>query len=92
MMISMIKGETLVFIGIAAVIIGMLLIFIGTAFLSSGSSGKGENSSKVSTGGVVLIGPIPIIFGNDKSMIYVAIFAAVIIMLLSYILFYRGGS
>jgi len=88
----MIKGETLVFIGIAVVIAGMLLTFIGTAILSSGKNNNQEsNNSKVSTGGVILIGPIPIIFGNDKSMIAVTILGAIILMVIAYFLFYRGG-
>ncbi|HHT18891.1 MAG: TIGR00304 family protein [Euryarchaeota archaeon] len=88
----MIKGETLVFIGIAVVITGMLLTFIGTAILSSGKNNNQEsNNSKVSTGGVILIGPIPIIFGNDKSMIAVTILGAIILMVIAYFLFYRGG-
>lgn len=86
----MIKGETIVFIGIAAVIMGMLLIFIGTAFLSSGKT-EGNENAKVSTGGVILIGPIPIVFGNDKSMVSVAIIGAIVLMILAYILFYRGS-
>ena len=86
----MIKGETIIFIGIAAVITGMLLIFIGTAFLSSGKT-EGSDNTKVGTGGVVLIGPIPIIFGNDKSMVSIAVLGAIIIMVISYILFYRGS-
>ncbi len=85
----MIKGETLIFIGIAAVILGILLIFIGTAILSSG---KNEGNTEVSAGGVVLIGPIPIIFGNDKSMVLMSVLAAIIIMVISYFLFYKGGS
>jgi len=89
----MIKGETLVFIGIAVVITGMLLTFIGTAILSSGKNNNQEsNNSKVSTGGVILIGPIPIIFGNDKSMIAVTILGAIILMVIAYFLFYRGGT
>ncbi|MCC7551127.1 MAG: TIGR00304 family protein [Methanobacterium sp.] len=84
----MIKGESLVFMGIVAVIIGMLLIFLGTMFLSSGKSESNENT-KVSTGGVVLIGPIPIIFGNDKGMVTIAIVAAIVIMIISYLLFYQ---
>jgi uncharacterized protein (TIGR00304 family) len=86
----MIKGELIIVIGIAAVITGMLLIFIGSTFLSSGKTEVSDNT-KVSTGGVVLIGPIPIIFGNDKSMVSIAIIGAVIVMIISYILFYRGS-
>lgn len=84
----MIKGESLIFIGIAAVVLGILLIFIGTTFLSSG---KNEGDTEVRTGGVVLIGPIPIIFGNDKGMVLGATLAAIIIMVISYLLFYKGG-
>lgn len=86
----MIKGETIIFMGIAALILGMVLIFIGTAFLSSGKTEDSANT-KVSTGGVILIGPIPIVFGNDKSMVSVAIIGAIILMILAYILFYRGN-
>ncbi len=88
----MIKGETLIFIGIAVVIVGVLLTFLGTALLSSGNNNREGDDTKVSTGGVILIGPIPIIFGNDKSMITVTILGAIILMVIAYFLFYRGGS
>jgi TIGR00304 family protein len=86
----MIKGETIIFIGIAAVVLGMLLIFVGTAYLSSSKS-EGSEGGKVSTGGVILIGPIPIVFGNDKSMVSIAVLGAIIIMVLAYFFFYRGS-
>lgn len=86
----MIKGETIIFMGIVAVILGMLLIFIGTAFQSSGKTEDSEGV-KVSTGGVILIGPIPIIFGNDKNMVFITVIGAIIIMALAYFFFYRGN-
>jgi uncharacterized protein (TIGR00304 family) len=85
---KMIKGDSLIFIGIAAIIIGMIFIFLGTALQSTS---KTENGEQVKTGGIVLIGPIPIIFGNDKNMVIMAIIAAIIIIILSYLLFYRGS-
>ncbi|MDO5835818.1 MAG: TIGR00304 family protein [Methanobacterium sp.] len=84
----MIKGQTIILIGIVAVVVGMLLIFIGSTFISGKTDGN--NNSKVSTGGVILIGPIPIVFGNDKSMVSIALVGAIILMILAYILFYRG--
>jgi uncharacterized protein (TIGR00304 family) len=84
----MIRGDSLILMGLVALILGMVLIFLGTALQTTG---KPEKEEKVSTGGIVLIGPIPIIFGNDKNMIIIAIFAAIIIIILSYLLFYRGG-
>jgi len=40
---------------------------------------------------VILIGPIPIVFGNDKNMVSIAVLGAIIIMVLAYIFFYRGS-
>lgn len=84
----MIKGDSLIFIGITAIVIGMILIFLGTALQTTA---KTENREQIKTGGIVLIGPIPIIFGNDKGMIIIGIIAAIIIIILTYLLFYRGG-
>ncbi|NYB52582.1 MAG: TIGR00304 family protein [Methanobacteriaceae archaeon] len=85
----MIKGESLIFIGIAAVILGILLIFIGSAVLSSG---KNEGHNEVKTGGIILIGPIPIIFGNDRNTVLTVSLVAIIIMVIFYLLFYRGST
>ncbi len=83
----MVNYNSIILIGFAVVIIGILIIFIGSALQSSSSSSKTE----VHTSGVILIGPIPIIFGNDKGMVLIAVIIAVILMILSYILFYRGS-
>lgn len=82
----MIKANTLVLSGIIVIFIGIILIFIGTAMQAS------SKNSEVHTGGVILIGPIPIIFGNDKSMIVIGIVFAIIIMVLWYLLFYRSAG
>ena len=73
--------------GFVVVILGILLIFIGTALQSSSSDSKTE----IHTGGVILIGPIPIIFGNDKALILFGVIFAIMLMILSYFLFYRGS-
>jgi uncharacterized protein (TIGR00304 family) len=65
--------------GFVVVILGILLIFIGTALQSSSSDSKTE----IHTGGVILIGPIPIIFGNDKALILFGVIFAIILMILS---------
>jgi uncharacterized protein (TIGR00304 family) len=83
----MISGEKLISLGVVAVIIGMFLIFVGTALQASG---KTEKNEKVSAGGVVLIGPIPIIFGSDRGMVSLALIGAVILMVMYYLIFYRG--
>lgn len=45
--------------------------------------------SKIKTGGVIMLGPIPIIFGSDKDSAKTAAILAIILMLLS-LLFLRG--
>ncbi|KJE49040.1 MULTISPECIES: DUF131 domain-containing protein [Acidiplasma] len=45
-----------------------------------------DKNKKNSFGGLIMVGPIPIIFGNDKKMIYISMIIVVIIILL-YIFF-----
>ncbi len=87
----MIKGISLINIGILVLIIGIFLIFIGSIIQSTSSNQK-ENADKteIKTGGVIMIGPIPIIFGNDKGMMVTGVILAIILMMIAYFLFYRG--
>ncbi len=59
--------------------IGMILIFIGFLViiidLMMHYGVKGNTESRVRGGGVVIIGPVPIVFGSDKKM---AVTAAII--------------
>ena len=70
--------------GIVVIFIGIILVVIGSALQST------SQNEEVHTGGVILIGPIPIIFGNDKSLIIGAMIFAVVIIILWYLLIYRG--
>ncbi len=83
----MVNYNSIILAGFAVIVLGVLLIFIGTALQSSSSSSKTE----IHTGGVIMIGPIPIVFGNDKGLLVIAVIFAIILMILSYFLFYRGA-
>ena len=80
----MVQGNTIIIAGIIAIFIGFILVFVGTAIQASSAK-----NNEMKTGGVILIGPIPIIFGSDKGTIITAAVIAVIIMVLAYFLFYR---
>ena len=80
--------STMILAGFAVVILGVLMIFIGTALQSSSGSSKTE----IHTGGVIMIGPIPIIFGNDRGLVVMGVIFAVVLMIIYFILFYRQGS
>jgi uncharacterized protein (TIGR00304 family) len=82
-------GGILLLCGVLAIMAGIMLLFF------SGSSGGAENDvedgtgeaedqthSRARAGGVLLIGPVPIIFGSDKNMALVAAAIALIAMAL----------
>jgi uncharacterized protein (TIGR00304 family) len=52
-------------VGLALIFVGILMIVLAVLRLSVRSAKKQE-TGKVSAGGAVIIGPIPIIFGTDK--------------------------
>jgi uncharacterized protein (TIGR00304 family) len=52
-------------LGIVLVIIGIVVIVAAIVFASKGKSNKGNMRGA----GVIMIGPIPIIFGTDKKSV-----------------------
>jgi uncharacterized protein (TIGR00304 family) len=76
----------LVTLGVIVILVGFLVIFM-TALLSARSRGREgeEGHTEVKGGGVVLIGPIPIIFGTDAKWTTIAIILAVILVVVSFI-------
>ena len=67
----------LAFLGLALVLVGFGIVAI--ALVSSG--GRGE----VKGGGVILVGPVPIVFGSDAKWATVAIVLAIVLVALSLI-------
>jgi uncharacterized protein (TIGR00304 family) len=64
-------GVAVIFVGFAVVIVAMLL--------SAREGGEGEKP-RVKGGGVVMIGPIPIIFGSDPKWASIAIVLAIVLI------------
>ncbi len=52
-------------LGVALVVVGIIIIAVVIVLSSAGGSKKG----KVQGAGVIMIGPIPIIFGTDKKSV-----------------------
>ncbi|MGZ7050116.1 MAG: TIGR00304 family membrane protein [Methanobacterium sp.] len=80
------NASAIVIAGIIVVFVGVILIFIGSVYQST------SKTTEVHTGGIIMIGPIPIIFGNDKGLIITGVIFAIVIMVIYYILFYRSGT
>lgn len=75
-----------------AVVLSVVLAFLGIILIiidimkNHVSDERGKEERRTGVGGVVLIGPIPIIFGNDKSVIKWAIILTIIIVILFVVL------
>ena len=70
----MMRGEGLILAGIALIFIGFLLVFIGTLLSATGEA-------EVEGGGVIMIGPIPIVFGTGRGATMAMILAVVLMVL-----------
>jgi uncharacterized protein (TIGR00304 family) len=62
---DILDATTFYIIGIVLIVVGVLIVV--AAIL--GASAKGAKKSKVRGAGVIMIGPIPIIFGTDKESV-----------------------
>jgi len=71
----------LVFIGLAIIFAGFLVVFLGIV-MSGKSSEDGENRTGMRGGGVIMIGPIPIIFGSDAKWASAAIILAIVLIVI----------
>jgi uncharacterized protein (TIGR00304 family) len=79
-------GELLSLLGIFILVVGIVLVIVGVisviARRSSRRNGDKEgegkrNEGKVRAGGVVIVGPIPVIFGTDWKTLVIAVIAAI---------------
>lgn len=73
--------------GIILIILGFLLAAFGvmrSGEESAGPEGGQETrEGKVKGGGVILIGPVPIVFGSDKRYALILVILAIVLMLLA---------
>lgn len=70
------RGGTLILTGIILIFVGFFLVFLGTMLSAVSSEG-----TDVESGGVIMIGPIPIVFGSQRGAT-LAMILAIILMLL----------
>ena len=60
--------EAAYLLGFALVVVGLLVVVVSLIFMSRRRS-PSEGRTKVRGAGVIMIGPIPIIFGTDKKSV-----------------------
>jgi uncharacterized protein (TIGR00304 family) len=71
----------LVFVGIGIIVAGFLVVLLSTA-MSGRSSEEEERRTEVRGGGIIMIGPIPIIFGSDAKWASAAIVLAIVLIVI----------
>jgi len=79
------RGTLLVMAGFGMILLGFLLVFIGTLISALGGG-------VVEGGGVIMIGPIPIIFGTERGASVAAVLAIILMALwvIGFLLARRG--
>jgi uncharacterized protein (TIGR00304 family) len=70
--------------GFMLIILGFFLVAFGIMH-SAKEGGKGQETgeAKVKGGGVILIGPVPVVFGTDKRYAMILMILATVLMLLA---------
>ena len=74
-------------LAIALIVVGIIVIIAAIIMASAGDAGKG----KVKGAGVIMIGPIPIIFGTDKKSVKTVLalaLALVIALIIAMVVYY----
>ncbi|MGD6853194.1 MAG: TIGR00304 family membrane protein [Candidatus Bathyarchaeia archaeon] len=77
-------------LGTALVVVGIIVIVLAIILASKGSKKEGQQG-RVRGAGVIMIGPIPIIFGTDKKSVKTVLALAValsVVVLIIMIIYY----
>ncbi len=88
----MISSNILFIIGYFLIFLGIIIIFV-TMFMFLFKSIKGKTETKA--GGIIFIGPFPVIFGTDidiaKWLVVIALIITLILLTITLIPFITGG-
>ena len=76
--------------GVGLILLGFVVVFITMVWLVFSSAKGGK--AKVRGGGVVIVGPIPIVFGTDKESVKVILVLSIVlvVLLLIFMMFSKG--
>jgi uncharacterized protein (TIGR00304 family) len=74
----------LIYAGISLIFLGFMLILIGS--IGSVFDNDGTPKTKVRGGGIIMLGPIPIIVGSDRGSIRILVLLAIVLMVAYFLL------
>ena len=74
--------------GMLLIVIGFFLVILGSVGSMFGRDGGDEKpKTEVKGGGVIMIGPIPVVFGSDRKSVQTLMLLAIALMILYFIVF-----
>lgn len=79
----MLGTDGLYLAGFALIFVGVLIVILAILLVSVRSAGK----AKVRGGGVVIIGPIPIVFGTDRKSLKTILLLSIALTALALVVF-----
>jgi uncharacterized protein (TIGR00304 family) len=69
------------------ILVGMVLVLVGMGVIVAAMLSQGrKEGTEVKGGGVVMVGPVPIIFGSDMRWAGVAVVLAILLIVLTFVL------
>ena len=78
--------------GVIVTLVGFVIILLAAVQARrSETDDESRRKTEIRGGGVVLIGPIPIVFGSDAKWATVAIVLAIILVFISLLMMFYGG-
>lgn len=81
-------GIILIFLGLFIVVFWTITHSVKTDGLVQEETNQSETKrEKIKGGGVIMIGPLPIVFGTDKKYALIAIILAIVLMMLAIVFF-----
>jgi uncharacterized protein (TIGR00304 family) len=78
--------QDLVLLGTGIFVAGLLVVFLAILLASRSKERESGGDVQVRGGGVVMVGPIPIIFGTDPKWAVIAILLAIVLVVLAFAL------
>lgn len=81
------KSGELVILGVVLISLGLVTLFAGLIKEAVTSNDVGRKD--VRGGGLIMIGPVPIIFGTDRESVFTLVLLALALIVISYLLLGR---
>ena len=85
--------DALIFtLGIVLIFIGFIMVMLSLILSYAKPSPGGRGEAKVSGGGVIIVGPVPIVFGTDKRAAFAAaVIGAILTIIVLFVFLITGG-